>query len=291
MFYNDSTVADYLTRTRGDTYPTGGSQGVIEWGGRWGIFPGMLFMWSSLQGVVDPFDFTAPVPPTPGTAINIPQSEMSVFSVSSQETVLEDSPGTRILDGNIFTHWHTDYDNFTNTGEPYPHEIVIDLGKEFTLSEVSLVNRQGHPNGVVEDIEIYIGADGTTWGAASELATLVCSANTQAVAIFPTVAGRFVRVRMLSSVNGNVYGALAEFNAVGIPTIVGTPTVAVPDLVGDTGTVALADLATAELQAGTVTSVNQPTIAAEIVISQSPVAPTGVNVGSNANSLKALCSV
>ncbi|GIG62506.1 hypothetical protein Lfu02_68780 [Longispora fulva] len=143
--------------------------------------------------------------PTPG---RIPQSQLSVRYVDSQETSGENAPGTNVLDGNPATFWHTQWSGANPTP---PHEIQLDLGASYSVTNLYYLPRQNMANGRIANYEVYVSTDGTTWGTAVKTGTFANNTTEQA-ATFTAKTGRYVRLRALSEVNGNPWTSIAELN-------------------------------------------------------------------------------
>ncbi|MEV6521828.1 discoidin domain-containing protein [Longispora sp. NPDC051575] len=141
-----------------------------------------------------------------------PQSSMSVRSCDSQETTNEQAPCTNVLDGNTATFWHT---KWSGTAAPMPHEIQIDLGASRSVTNLYYLPRQSQANGRIASYEVYVSADGTTWGTAVATGTFANNTVEQTVT-FAAKTGRYVRLRALSEVNGNPWTAVAEINIAGV---------------------------------------------------------------------------
>ncbi len=142
----------------------------------------------------------------------LPQTNWSLVSVDSEETQAEDGHATNAFDGSTSTYWHTQY---TNTKAPLPHEIVIDLGADYSLTSMQYTPRQdGNQNGMVKDYEFYVGDSTTAWGTAVKTGTFGTSATPTTVT-FAATTGRYIRFRALSEINGKPYTSVAEINVAG----------------------------------------------------------------------------
>lgn len=143
----------------------------------------------------------------PVLAPKISQAGWTVKYVDSQETVGENGVATNAIDGNPATTWDSQW---SGTVAALPHEVQIDLGSSHTLSTLYYLPRQdGNTNGDVGKYEVYLSADGVTWGSPVAIGTFVKSASEQAVS-FPATAGRYLRFRALSEVNGQQFTTVAE---------------------------------------------------------------------------------
>ncbi|MFC7529713.1 discoidin domain-containing protein [Actinoplanes sp. GCM10030250] len=138
------------------------------------------------------------------------QSQMTVRSVDSQETVSQNGRGTNVLDGNTATMWHTVW---TGSADPkHPHEIQLDLRGQYDVTGVHYRPRlDSYVNGRIARYEVYVSADGTNWGSAVATGAWIDSTAEQS-ATFGAKAGRYVRLRALSEVKGQAYTSIAELN-------------------------------------------------------------------------------
>lgn len=144
----------------------------------------------------------------------IPQSQMRVVSVDSEELAREDGSADNVLDGRPNTIWHTEW---VTSAPTHPHMLVLDLGGAYEVWGLRYLPRQdGSPNGMVGRYSIYVSADGVKWGYAVANGTFAHSATEQEV-IFQGRVGRFVRFVAQSEVNGNPWTSAAEINILGVP--------------------------------------------------------------------------
>ncbi|MDR7277499.1 PQQ-dependent sugar dehydrogenase [Catenuloplanes atrovinosus] len=160
---------------------------------------------------------TAPAAPATYTATyvkqRLPRSGLKIRSVSTQETVDETAPATRVLDGHPGTYWHTEWGAFLAR---YPHEIQLDLGGSYKVTDVYYLPRQNLSHGRIANYEIYVSADGTNWGTPVATGTWPDTTAEQTVT-FPAKTGRYVRIRALSEVAGRAWASVAELNVGGAP--------------------------------------------------------------------------
>lgn len=145
--------------------------------------------------------------PFAGTSV-IPQTGWTLKSVTSQETF--DSPATYAFDGNPATFWHTQWRNGAN--QPHPHEIQINLGASRSINGFQYLPRQDAPIvGNIGDYEFYVSADGTNWGNPVATGTFDSSKAEKRV-LFTAQTGQFIRLRVLSEINGYDDTCVAEIN-------------------------------------------------------------------------------
>ncbi len=139
-----------------------------------------------------------------------PQTGWSLVSVSSQETIGENSPAAQAFDGNPATFWHS---RWSGSNPPaHPHEIRIDTGALRTLCGFHYLPRQdGGTNGTIKDYEFAVSTDGTTWTTvASGVLIQSPTASSERIVEFAPRAGRYLRLRALSEVRGNRWASAAE---------------------------------------------------------------------------------
>ncbi|MEV7725291.1 endo-alpha-N-acetylgalactosaminidase family protein [Streptomyces sp. NPDC087917] len=138
----------------------------------------------------------------------VPQGQMSVQAVDSQETDGENGAAANVLDGQASTLWHTQWYAAT---APMPHEITLDLGATYAVSALHALPRPTQSNGRIADYQVFTSTDGTTWGAAAATGTFTDTAAQQDAAFAPRAA-RYVRLKVTREVNGNPWTSLAELN-------------------------------------------------------------------------------
>src|SRR5690625_3374022 len=99
-----------------------------------------------------------------GTAVtfyNETALPVTLHSVSSEETVGEEGHAEHLVDGDPLTHWHSRWFEAT---DPYPHEVVLDLGAQVPVHALTYLPRQtGTLNGTVADYAVYVGDDAADW--------------------------------------------------------------------------------------------------------------------------------
>ncbi|RJL31782.1 endo-alpha-N-acetylgalactosaminidase family protein [Bailinhaonella thermotolerans] len=142
----------------------------------------------------------------------IPQSGISVESVSSQDTATNGG-AANVLDGDPATLWHTAWSQ-VDPDTPYPHELVLDLGRSYSVSCLHYLPRQSGVNGLVAGYEVYVSADGATWGAAARTGTFA-GGTAEQDACFTARPGRYVKFRAVSGQNSGPWAAAAELNVTG----------------------------------------------------------------------------
>ena len=142
----------------------------------------------------------------------IPKTGWSLRYADSQELVGENGAAANAFDGNVNTIWHTKWYG----GSPaHPHEIQIDLGATYTIDGFRYLPRQdGGVNGRIGQYEFYVSADGVSWGSSVAVGGFVNDAGEKQVSFAP-LAGRYVRLRAISEVNGNPWTSMAEINVLG----------------------------------------------------------------------------
>ena len=130
----------------------------------------------------------------------------------SSENIGNGKFARNVIDGNANTIWHT---QFSPEIKKHPHELIIDLGREFTLTGFRLLARQDAGwNGTLKDIEITVSNNPKTFGPPTLKATLKKTKSPQDLKC-AAVKGRFIRMRALSEINAGPWASLAEFGVKG----------------------------------------------------------------------------
>jgi beta-galactosidase len=164
----------------------------------------------------------------------IPQAEWSVRSVDSQELEGEpqslSGPAHSAFDGSPQTFWHTRWQEAT---DPLPHELQIDLGANYNVYSILYLPRQDSSlNGRIAQYELFVSPDGTNWGAPVAAGTFPNSTAEQTLTFTPK-PGRYLRLRALSSHNGQPFAAVANLRV--RATTGTTASVSVDDRITGTG--------------------------------------------------------
>ena len=116
------------------------------------------------------------------------------------------------IDGKPRTHWHT---QFGAELARHPHELVIDLGRTATIRGFRYLARQdGGWNGAVAECEFSVSETSDEFGEPVAKVTFKKVKRSQE-ATCDAVSGRFVRVRILSEVNGGPWASIAELGVIG----------------------------------------------------------------------------
>ncbi len=143
----------------------------------------------------------------------IPAKGMSLLSFSS-ESESNDRLAAYAIDGDPKTVWHTD---FTKVRAEHPHELLIDLGAEHMVSGFRYLARQDSGwNGSFARCEVFLATspDGFSEDPAAAT-TFVKTRKAQPLDLNEATSARYVKVRVLSEVNGKAWGSAAEFGIVG----------------------------------------------------------------------------
>jgi beta-galactosidase len=86
----------------------------------------------------------------------LPREGWKIVYADSEETEGEDGRADNVLDGDAKTFWHTQWD--AAKAKP-PHHVVIDLGREETITGLRYLPRQdGLPNGRIREFRVYVSA-------------------------------------------------------------------------------------------------------------------------------------
>jgi hypothetical protein len=141
----------------------------------------------------------------------IATSSMKIASFSSQNTSNQKF-AKYAIDGDPRTIWHT---QFTPDLAEAPHELVIDLGGQYSIRAILYLTRQDTGwNGSFGKCEVFVSSDGKSFGEPVCTPTFGKIKKAQEAA-FPETNARFVKIRILSEVNGGPWASAAEIGFVG----------------------------------------------------------------------------
>lgn len=144
----------------------------------------------------------------------LPRKTWKIASTTS-ESESNGKLAANVIDGDSNTHWHT---SFAGKVDKHPHEIVIDLGAEASLTGVRYLARQdGGWNGAIARFEIFVSNDPNEFGEKVASGAFEKVKTSQEIA-FEKTSGRYVKLRSLSEVNGGPWASAAEIGVVGAYT-------------------------------------------------------------------------
>ncbi len=155
--------------------------------------------------------------------------ELEVVSVTSEQTTSEPAPSgfaNAAIDDNPSTYWHTQWSPRT---DPYPHAIVLKVKPCETvgcsINGLEFTQRQNADNGRVRGYEVYVSADGSTWGDPVARGELT-GALTPHFISFEAKEGAYVKLVETSPLTaGKSFGGAAEIRISGKPLSDGEPVV------------------------------------------------------------------
>ena len=142
----------------------------------------------------------------------IPPQSTKILKVSSENSS-NVKWAVNAIDGDPHTLWHS---RFSERLAKHPHELVIDLGKSYDISGFRYLARQdGGWNGAFAEVEFLVSSTPQFGDAPAVKATFGKVRSAQAANLKEPIAGRYVKVRVLSEVNGQPYGSAAEIGVIG----------------------------------------------------------------------------
>lgn len=141
----------------------------------------------------------------------VPADEMKVVRVSSDEPRYEGA-AAHAVDGDSQTIWQS---RFAGDVAQPPHELVVDLGKTRTITGFRYLARQRGDVGQFAETEFYVSNDAETFGDhPAAKAAFRAVKSSQAADCRAPIAGRYVLVRVLSSLDGKPNATAAEIAVV-----------------------------------------------------------------------------
>lgn len=113
-----------------------------------------------------------------------------------------------LLDGNLQTFWHSQWQNGSHA---LPHEVIIDVQKECTFTQFALVQREGY--NYVKAGNFQVSSDKAHWETVGDF-SMKQESGAQVFGVTPT-KGRYFKILITESYNRN-NSALAEVYAYGL---------------------------------------------------------------------------
>lgn len=117
------------------------------------------------------------------------------------------------IDGDVNTCWLSTYRRVNGWRPGHPHYVTIDMQQSQTLHGVKLYGRRGASNAYLfpRNVQIETSEDGADWSTAG-IFTIAASSDETAATMYleKSVAGRYVKVTVLSSATGGETTAVAE---------------------------------------------------------------------------------
>ncbi len=142
----------------------------------------------------------------------IPFEEMKLLS-SSSENRSNNRKATFAIDGRPDTLWHSSWSDGLNA---HPHELVIDLGSPCNITGFRYLARQdGGWNGAFAETEFYVSNSPTSFTECAVKVSFTKTRKVQSARCKKPAHGRYVKVRVLSEVNGKAWGSAADLGVVG----------------------------------------------------------------------------
>ncbi len=112
------------------------------------------------------------------------------------------------IDGNPTTIWHTNWEPMA----PPPHYLLLDLKKALPLHGLTYLPRQDMANGRIAQYEVYVSADGETWGPPVAAGTWPNDADRKTVRLNKPQTARFLKLVALSEVSSHPFSSAAELD-------------------------------------------------------------------------------
>ncbi|SDD25340.1 BT_3987 domain-containing protein [Niabella drilacis] len=120
------------------------------------------------------------------------------------------------IDGDVNTCWLSTYRRVNGWRPGHPHYVTIDMQKSQVLHGIKLYGRRGASNAYLfpKTVQIETSEDAVTWSTAG-IFTIAASSDETAATMYleKSVAGRYMKVTVLSSATGGETTAVAEIEA------------------------------------------------------------------------------
>ena len=134
----------------------------------------------------------------------------TVIQVGSEDRA-HGNLAANLLDGDPATFWHTRWQPLHDAP---PYELVIDLGRELTISGVTCLPRQDQSNGRIAQAEIFVSRRADHWGEPAAVLRGTDTADLVTLRFSQPVVARFLRLVVNSEVREQPFAALAELEVI-----------------------------------------------------------------------------
>ncbi|MEZ5943108.1 MAG: sulfatase-like hydrolase/transferase [Planctomycetaceae bacterium] len=142
----------------------------------------------------------------------IPNKDWKLVRASSENSGNQ-KYAANAFDGNPGTVWHTQFS--PELAQP-PHELVIDLGAAYEIEGFRYLARQDNGwNGSFGKTEFSVSSSAEEFSDPVITTTFRKQRDAQSANCKKPVTGRYVRIRILSEVNGEPWASAAEIGVVG----------------------------------------------------------------------------
>ena len=141
----------------------------------------------------------------------VPFDEVRVLRVSS-ENASNGKVAANAVDGDPTTVWHT---RWSDGVVEHPHELVLDLGSPHRILGLRYLARQDDGwNGAFGELEVTVSQDPDAFGAAQLVTTFTKQRSGQEALLELPMEGRYVRLVILSEVQGGVWASAADLGII-----------------------------------------------------------------------------
>ncbi len=129
------------------------------------------------------------------------------------DSAQEDYPAENAIDGDPNSMWHTPWGDEET---PFPHELVIELGKPVRMTGLMCLPRQdNNHNGWIRNYAVYVSADGKDWGMPMAQGSFKRNDAPQPIRFAKAVETKFLKVVALSSFDpAQPFASLAELSLI-----------------------------------------------------------------------------
>ncbi len=136
------------------------------------------------------------------------------WTIASSSSEVNGKEATMLIDNDIATTWQSE------TGNAFPHWVVINMGSAKTIDGFYYVNAQNGGN-AVRKLRIELSNDGTTWNPGVEV-DVADSYLRQRLALDQTKQATFLRITALSSWNNAAtFAQIGEIDAYNLQNVSG----------------------------------------------------------------------
>lgn len=139
----------------------------------------------------------------------VPRGVWKVIFVDSERP--GEGEAVRAIDGDPHTYWHTQWGD--DETKP-PHEICIDLGAAYELTDVTYLPRQDKDHGHIADYELYTSAVRDAWGEPASSGRFKEGGAEQRIHFGTPRIARYLRLVAKSEMFNRPWTSVAELDVI-----------------------------------------------------------------------------
>ena len=168
-------------------------------------------LYRPVENSIDVFETLTPYTMTLPSGFVLDRSDWTATASSDATHKNDGGKAQVVLDNNFDTYWHSSW----SPNEPLPHWVLVDMKKEYVITEVSIYKRKDNTD--CKKVEIYISADGESFNLVGTLEyQKTASPNGLTLALKDPLNAKFLKCVITESYR-EPFASLSEIKVSGRP--------------------------------------------------------------------------